>query len=171
MLAGAMQELAVGDPGLLSTDVGPVIDEASREILAAHAERMDREATPIAEVRLGASAAHGTFFAPRAYELASLDVLTREVFGPILHLVRWKADQLDQVVDAINATGYGLTLGIHSRIDETVRRIHERLKVGNAYVNRNKIGAVSSMRLWMPSVRPYPVALIASSTWSSRSAR
>ncbi|ANB19077.1 Delta-1-pyrroline-5-carboxylate dehydrogenase [Dokdonella koreensis DS-123] len=142
MLAGAMQELAVGDPGLLSTDVGPVIDEASREILAAHAERMDREATPIAEVRLGASAAHGTFFAPRAYELASLDVLTREVFGPILHLVRWKADQLDQVVDAINATGYGLTLGIHSRIDDTIDHIVRRAKVGNCYVNRNQIGAV-----------------------------
>ena len=142
MLAGAMQELSVGDPGLLSTDVGPVIDEASRETLAAHAERMDREATRIAEVRLGASTAHGTFFAPRAYELPSLDLLQREVFGPILHVVRWKADELDQVIDAINATGYGLTLGIHSRIDDTIDHIVRRAKVGNCYVNRNQIGAV-----------------------------
>ncbi len=142
MLAGAMEELTVGDPGLLSTDVGPVIDEASHKVLAEHAARMDREATKIAEVKLGASTAHGTFFAPRAYEIPSLDILQREVFGPILHLVRWKADQLDQVIDAINATGYGLTLGIHSRIDDTIEHIVRRARVGNCYVNRNQIGAV-----------------------------
>ena len=89
-----------------------------------------------------AELAHGSFFAPRAYELKSLAQLHREVFGPVLHVVRWKADQLDAVIDQINATGYGLTLGIHSRIDETVDRIASRARVGNVYVNRNQIGAV-----------------------------
>ena len=142
MLAGAMAELSVGDPGLLSTDIGPVIDEDALSMLRAHADRMDREATPIAMVEMPADTAHGSFFAPRAYAIASLDVLDKEVFGPVLHVVRWKADQLDAVIDAINATGYGLTLGIHSRIDETVERIASRIKVGNCYVNRNQIGAV-----------------------------
>ena len=86
--------------------------------------------------------AHGTFFAPSAWELQSLSQLTRENFGPALHVIRWKASELDQVVDAINATGFGLTLGVHSRIDETVERIVARAKVGNVYVNRNQIGAV-----------------------------
>ena len=111
-------------------------------MLQAHADRMSREGRLLYEVPLGPGCGHGTFFAPRAYEIDRLDRLTREVFGPILHVIRYRADRLDQVLDAINATGYGLTLGIHSRIDETVRRIHERLKVGNAYVNRNMIGAV-----------------------------
>ena len=142
MLAGAMAELKVGDPGLLSTDVGPVIDEAALKMLHDHVERMDREATKIAEVALDADAAHGSFFAPRAYTLTSLDQLHKEVFGPVLHVIRWQADQLDAVIDAINATGYGLTLGIHSRIDETIERIAARAKVGNCYVNRNQIGAV-----------------------------
>ena len=142
MLAGAMAELKVGDPGLLSTDVGPIIDEDALTMLREHAQRMDREATPIATVALDADAAHGSFFAPRAYALSSLDQLHKEVFGPVLHVIRWKADQLDAVIDAINATGYGLTLGIHSRIDETIDRIASRVKVGNCYVNRNQIGAV-----------------------------
>ena len=142
MLAGAMAELKVGNPGLLSTDVGPVIDEDALKMLRDHAERMDREATKIAEVALDADAAHGSFFAPRAYTIKSIDVLHKEIFGPVLHVVRWKADQLDAVIDAINSTGYGLTLGIHSRIDETVERIASRIKVGNCYVNRNQIGAV-----------------------------
>ncbi len=142
MLAGAMAELKVGDPGLLSTDVGPVIDEPSRQALAAHAERMQREAKPIAEAKLQPGAEHGTFFAPRAFEIPSIEVLHQEVFGPILHVVRWKSEDLDRVIDAINGTGYGLTLGVHSRIDDTVERIARRAKVGNCYVNRNQIGAV-----------------------------
>ncbi|HBD19133.1 MAG TPA: bifunctional proline dehydrogenase/L-glutamate gamma-semialdehyde dehydrogenase, partial [Arenimonas sp.] len=142
MLAGAMDELVVGDPGLLSTDVGPVIDEDARKILAEHAARMDKEATLIKEVKLPEAAAHGCFFAPRAYELKSLSQLTREVFGPVLHVIRYPADQLDQVLADINATGYGLTLGIHSRIDATVEKIARTVKVGNCYVNRNQIGAV-----------------------------
>ncbi|WP_267124307.1 bifunctional proline dehydrogenase/L-glutamate gamma-semialdehyde dehydrogenase PutA [Xanthomonas sacchari] len=142
MLAGAMAELKVGDPGLLSTDVGPVIDADALQILTDHAARMDREARAIAVAATDDATAHGSFFAPRAYELQSLTQLQREIFGPVLHVIRWKADQLDAVIDQINATGYGLTLGVHSRIDETIERIASRVAVGNVYVNRNQIGAV-----------------------------
>ncbi len=143
MLAGAMAELKVGDPGLLSTDVGPVIDEEAKAILVAHAERMDREAKKIAEVPMDPQlTGHGTFFAPRAYEIPSLSILQREVFGPVLHLIRFKASQLKEVVNEINSTGYGLTLGVHSRIDATVDYISRHARVGNCYVNRNQIGAV-----------------------------
>ena len=142
MLAGAMDELKIGDPGLLSTDVGPVIDADALKILDDHAARMAKEARLIKQANAGEDTAHGTFFAPRAWELTSLDQLHKEIFGPALHVVRWKADQLDAVIDQINATGYGLTLGVHSRIDETIDRIAARVKVGNVYVNRNQIGAV-----------------------------
>lgn len=142
MLAGAMDELKVGDPGLLSTDVGPVIDADALKILDDHAARMANEARLIKQANAGDDTAHGTFFAPRAWELKSLGQLDKEIFGPALHVVRWKADDLDKVIDAINATGYGLTLGVHSRIDETIDRIASRVKVGNVYVNRNQIGAV-----------------------------
>jgi len=143
MLAGAMGELKVGDPGQLSTDVGPVIDADALKILVDHAARMDREAKKIGEVALDATlTGNGTFFAPRAYEIGSLDVLQREIFGPVLHVIRWKGSELKQVVDQINATGYGLTLGIHSRINDTVDYIASHARVGNCYVNRNQIGAV-----------------------------
>ncbi len=142
MLAGAMDELKLGDPGLLSTDVGPVIDADALKILDDHAERMNREAKLIKRAHADASVAHGTYFAPGAWELASLDQLHKEVFGPALHVLRWKGEDLDRVIDAINATGYGLTLGVHSRIDETIDRIAARVNVGNVYVNRNQIGAV-----------------------------
>ncbi len=141
MLAGAMQELRLGDPGSIRTDVGPVIDEDARGLLEAHARKLDAFATRI-HVLDADVPVHGTYFAPRAYEIDSIARLEREVFGPILHVVRWSAHELDKVCDAINATGYGLTLGIHSRIDETVRAITARLRVGNTYVNRNMIGAV-----------------------------
>ncbi|MBB1473102.1 bifunctional proline dehydrogenase/L-glutamate gamma-semialdehyde dehydrogenase PutA [Luteimonas sp. MC1782] len=141
MLAGAMAELVVGDPGLLTTDVGPVIDADARALLDAHAAEM-RGARLIAEAQLPEATAHGTFFAPRAWEIGALSDLTAENFGPALHVLRWNAGDLDAVVDAINATGYGLTLGIHSRIDETIDRIVARARVGNIYVNRNQIGAV-----------------------------
>ncbi len=142
MLKGAMDELTVGDPALLSTDVGPVIDVPSCNTLNEHAERMGREAKLINQAKLSPGCEHGTFFAPRAYEIPSIKLLTQEVFGPALHVVRWKASELDQVIDAINATGFGLTLGIHSRIDETIEHITRRARVGNTYVNRNQIGAV-----------------------------
>jgi RHH-type proline utilization regulon transcriptional repressor/proline dehydrogenase/delta 1-pyrroline-5-carboxylate dehydrogenase len=142
MLSGAMDQLKVGDPALLSTDVGPVIDIPSCGLLEEHAVRMGNEARLINQAKLGPECEHGTFFAPRAYEIPSIKLLTREVFGPALHVVRWKASELDKVIDAINATGFGLTLGIHSRIDETVEYITARACVGNTYVNRNQIGAV-----------------------------
>ncbi|HLI19112.1 MAG TPA: bifunctional proline dehydrogenase/L-glutamate gamma-semialdehyde dehydrogenase PutA [Rhodanobacteraceae bacterium] len=142
MLKGAMDELTLGDPALLSTDVGPVIDQPSCATLEEHAELMRGQAKLINMARLPEDAEHGTFFAPRAYEIPSIKLLTREVFGPALHVVRWKAEELDEVIDAINATGFGLTLGVHSRIDETVEHIRRRAKVGNLYVNRNQIGAV-----------------------------
>ncbi|WP_299067552.1 L-glutamate gamma-semialdehyde dehydrogenase, partial [Accumulibacter sp.] len=143
MLAGAMQELRVGNPSEIATDVGPVIDEAARGVLTAHSRWLDSFATSIHTCSLDEQAtAHGTFFAPRAYEIDSLSRLEREVFGPILHIIRWRAEDLDQVCNAIANTGYGLTLGIHSRIDETIKRITSRLHVGNTYVNRNVIGAV-----------------------------
>ena len=142
MLTGAMAELAVGDPALLATDVGPVIDAAAREALQRHAAHMDREGRLLYQCRLPSGAAHGTFFAPRAYEIAGAQLLNHEVFGPILHVVRWPADRLDRALDEIDATGYGLTLGIHSRIDENIRHILGRMRIGNNYVNRNMIGAV-----------------------------
>jgi len=142
MLKGAMAELAIGDPGLLSTDVGPVIDEDARQILQRHAEKMKREATLLYECALPSGVESGSFFPPTAFEIDRIGRLEREVFGPILHVVRWKRDRFEELLDAINATGYGLTLGIHSRIDETVAAVHRRLRVGNAYVNRNMIGAV-----------------------------
>ena len=142
MLAGAMDELVVGNPGDAGIDIGPVIDADALGMLTTHAERMDREARLIKQVQLGEGTEHGNFFAPRAYELKSLDQLQHEIFGPVLHVIRFNAADLDTVIDAINATGYGLTLGIHSRIDATVERIASRVKVGNCYVNRNMIGAV-----------------------------
>ncbi|MCU0754758.1 MAG: bifunctional proline dehydrogenase/L-glutamate gamma-semialdehyde dehydrogenase PutA [Xanthomonadales bacterium] len=142
LIAGAMQELTVGDPASLATDVGPVIDSAAREVLIAHIDRMQREARLIQRIPLPAGTEHGCYVAPHAFELKSLDQLSREVFGPVLHVIRYKARELDTVIDAINATGYGLTLGIHSRIDATIEHIASRIRAGNCYVNRNMIGAV-----------------------------
>jgi RHH-type transcriptional regulator, proline utilization regulon repressor / proline dehydrogenase / delta 1-pyrroline-5-carboxylate dehydrogenase len=142
LLAGAMAELSIGDPALLATDVGPVIDEEARAALEKHSERMSREARLLYQCPLPPGTEQGTFFAPRAFEIDSARRLTGEVFGPILHVVRWRSDRLDQVIDEIVATGFALTLGVHSRIDETVRYILDRLGIGNSYVNRNMIGAV-----------------------------
>jgi RHH-type transcriptional regulator, proline utilization regulon repressor / proline dehydrogenase / delta 1-pyrroline-5-carboxylate dehydrogenase len=142
MLAGAMAELVVGDPALLATDVGPIIDAAAREALEQHTQRMLREGKLLYQCSLPPGTEHGTFFAPRAFEIDGAKRLHAEVFGPILHVVRWRPEQLDAVLDEIAATGYGLTLGIQSRIDETVRYILDRLHIGNSYVNRNMIGAV-----------------------------
>ncbi len=142
MLAGAMDELSIGDPALLATDVGPVIDSQARTGLEEHAQRMASEGTPIKQLDLPPETGFGTFFPPSAIEIDSLSRLEREVFGPIVHVVRYQTGRLDEVIDAINATGYGLTLGVHSRIDNVARRIAGRVRAGNAYVNRNMIGAV-----------------------------
>ena len=141
LLAGAMDELEVGAPGLIATDVGPVIDAEALARLEQHASRIVGGARWSHRAKL-APAAAGSFFAPLAVEIRGIAALEREVFGPVLHVVRWKARELDELVDAINATGYGLTLGIHTRIDSTVARIRSRARVGNVYVNRNMIGAV-----------------------------
>jgi RHH-type proline utilization regulon transcriptional repressor/proline dehydrogenase/delta 1-pyrroline-5-carboxylate dehydrogenase len=137
-----MDELVVGDPALLSTDVGPVIDAEAQQRLEAHAAGIVRGARWQHRVKLGAETAAGHFVAPLAVEIDSFDRLAGEVFGPILHIVRYEANALDGVLDAINAKGYGLTLGIHTRIDASARYIANRVRVGNVYVNRNMIGAV-----------------------------
>lgn len=142
MLIGAMKSLKVGDPSLISTDIGPVIDEGSHDILQAHATRMKKEAKLLYEVELDASTRKGSFFAPVAFEIDSIKMLKREVFGPVLHVVRYKTSELDQVVDEINGSGYGLTFGVHSRIGHTIAYLQQRMKVGNMYVNRNMVGAV-----------------------------
>ena len=142
ILQGAIAELVIGDPGLLVTDVGPVIDDAARAGLEEYAQGLARQATLIATASLPAEAQHGCYFAPRAFEIGIDCIPEREVFGPILHVIRWKAGDLDRVIDAINATGYGLTLGVHSRLEETAERVQMRARAGNLYVNRNIIGAV-----------------------------
>ncbi|MDP6566108.1 MAG: bifunctional proline dehydrogenase/L-glutamate gamma-semialdehyde dehydrogenase PutA [Alphaproteobacteria bacterium] len=142
MIAGAMAELRVGDPSLLRSDLGPVIDHSAQTMLSGHIERMTEAGRLIQRTPLSDECEHGHFVAPHAFEIEDLGVIGGEKFGPILHVVRFAADRLDDVIAAINGTGYGLTLGIHSRIDRTVRYIADRVRVGNIYVNRNQIGAV-----------------------------
>ena len=142
MIQGAMDELIVGDPAYLSTDVGPVIDEEAKLMLDEHIKRMRGEARFLAQARPGPGTGRGTFVGPAAFELDRLSRLQREVFGPVLHVIRYAADRRDEVIEAINATGYGLTHGIHTRVDETRDHILSRVRAGNAYVNRNQIGAV-----------------------------
>jgi RHH-type proline utilization regulon transcriptional repressor/proline dehydrogenase/delta 1-pyrroline-5-carboxylate dehydrogenase len=142
LILGAMDELKLGDPFLLDTDIGPVIDENARNGLEEHAVAMTREARLLRKLTLGPEHAHGTFFPPHVFEIDSISVLKREVFGPVLHVVRFAGDRLADVCETINATGYGLTLGVHSRIEETAEFIRTHVRAGNTYVNRNQIGAV-----------------------------
>ncbi|MFQ3455481.1 bifunctional proline dehydrogenase/L-glutamate gamma-semialdehyde dehydrogenase PutA [Bradyrhizobium sp. UFLA01-814] len=138
MIAGAARELKIGDPSEPSTHIGPVIDAEAKQRLDAHIARMKQEA----RVHLAGEAPSGNFVAPHIFELSAAGQLKEEVFGPILHVVRYRADKLGEVLSAIEATGFGLTLGIHSRIDDTIEHVIDRLQVGNIYVNRNMIGAV-----------------------------
>jgi RHH-type proline utilization regulon transcriptional repressor/proline dehydrogenase/delta 1-pyrroline-5-carboxylate dehydrogenase len=142
MLIGAMRCLSIGAPGVLATDVGPVISQSSQLRLRRHAERMRAEAKLLYACELDASLAAGHFFAPHLFELRSLDQLRTEEFGPILHVARYRSGQLQQVLQAIRATGFGLTLGVHSRLESVARHVFRSLPVGNTYVNRNMIGAV-----------------------------
>lgn len=142
LLRGYMQQMVVGDPAFLRTDVGPVIDRPALDILESHAKRIEAEGRLVYRCELGAETENGTFLAPMAVEIDSLDRLTDEVFGPILHIVRYKSSALGDIIDQINRTGYGLTLGVHSRIDTTAEEINRKVRVGNVYVNRNMIGAV-----------------------------
>ncbi len=141
MLAGAMDQLVIGDPFELATDIGPVIDQVALDKLIEHRELMKREARLIHACKLPDNL-EGTFFAPCAFEIDSILQLKGEVFGPILHVVRYRASDLDRVLDDINTVGFGLTLGIHSRVDSMAEYIIKRVRVGNIYVNRNMIGAV-----------------------------
>ncbi|MDR3415067.1 MAG: bifunctional proline dehydrogenase/L-glutamate gamma-semialdehyde dehydrogenase PutA [Nevskia sp.] len=142
LLRGAMRELSVGDPALLSTDVGPVIDAEALERLQAHALDMRAAGRMVEELALPPACAHGTYCAPLAVEIDGIEQLRREHFGPILHLARFPARRLEAVVESINRCGYGLTLGVHSRIESTWRRVHALARVGNCYVNRGMTGAV-----------------------------
>ncbi|WP_025032088.1 bifunctional proline dehydrogenase/L-glutamate gamma-semialdehyde dehydrogenase PutA [Bradyrhizobium sp. DOA9] len=138
MIAGAARELRIGDPADVATHVGPVIDMEAKQRLDAHIARMKREA----RLHFAGAAPDGSFVAPHIFELKEAGQLTEEVFGPILHVVRYRAENLERVLQSIARTGYGLTLGIHSRIDDTIEAIIDRVQVGNIYVNRNMIGAV-----------------------------
>jgi len=142
MIAGAMEALKVGDPRDLATDVGPVIDKGAKKALDEHLIWLDHNAKRICVLEQPEEAAHGCFVVPAFYEISSLSQLNRENFGPILHVVRFAGDKLGEVVDAINATGYGLTIGLQSRIDTVRDFVEQRARVGNFYVNRNQIGAV-----------------------------
>ncbi|HJY42227.1 MAG TPA: bifunctional proline dehydrogenase/L-glutamate gamma-semialdehyde dehydrogenase PutA [Steroidobacteraceae bacterium] len=142
MLKGAMNEIRVGNPMRLATDVGPVIDRAAREALVAHIEAMRALGFACHSAPLSDDTRHGDFVAPTLIEIDRIDRLPREIFGPVLHVIRYAADELDRVLEEINRTGYGLTHGIQSRIDETVTHIVKHICAGNVYVNRNIIGAV-----------------------------
>jgi RHH-type transcriptional regulator, proline utilization regulon repressor / proline dehydrogenase / delta 1-pyrroline-5-carboxylate dehydrogenase len=142
MIAGAMDELIIGDPANLQTDVGPVITSAAQEGLNRHIERMRREARILKACRLDESHAHGSFVAPHLIELEHAGQLTREEFGPLLHVVRYRSGDIAKVLAAIRATGYGLTLGVQTRLESFWREIFEKTSIGNTYVNRNMIGAV-----------------------------
>jgi RHH-type proline utilization regulon transcriptional repressor/proline dehydrogenase/delta 1-pyrroline-5-carboxylate dehydrogenase len=142
MLLGAMNELRIGVPDRFAVDVGPVIDAEARQGIESHIAAMRAKGHRVHRLEPDASTHGGTFVAPTVIELADIAELEREVFGPVLHVVRYRRDELPQLVERINATGYGLTLGIHTRIDETIDFIAARAHVGNQYVNRNIVGAV-----------------------------
>jgi RHH-type transcriptional regulator, proline utilization regulon repressor / proline dehydrogenase / delta 1-pyrroline-5-carboxylate dehydrogenase len=142
MLMGAMKMLKIGDPLDYRTDVGPVIDAEAKKVLEDHKSLMARDAMLILDMPLPSECAGGNFVSPAAYELKSIKLLSREVFGPILHVIRFKGEQFDDVCDQINAMGYGLTLGLHTRIESVAKKLRGKMRVGNIYVNRNQIGAV-----------------------------
>ena len=138
MISGAARELGIGDPRDPATHIGPVIDAEAKQRLEMHIARMKKQARE----HFAGTAPGGNYVAPHIFELSDADQLSEEVFGPILHVVRYPADRLDRVLQSIEQSGYGLTLGIHSRIDDTIEEVIDRLSVGNVYVNRNMIGAV-----------------------------
>ena len=146
LLKGAMSELCIGDPRWLSTDVGPVIDEDALAGLQAHVTKLSQTHEVIYQCALPQSCAPGNFMPPTAIAIEHIRILEKEVFGPVLHVISYKPDELDAVITQINQTGYGLTLGIHSRLNSTVDYIRERVHVGNCYVNRNMIGAVVGLQ-------------------------
>ncbi len=141
LLSGCMQELVIGDPASLETDVGPVIDEEALSMLREHESSLQSHATLIGRCDVGSSTP-GHFFAPVAYEIDSVDRLTHEVFGPVLHVLRYPGKGIAKLMDAVNDKGFGLTMGLHSRIDGRAQEFARRSGAGNVYINRNMIGAV-----------------------------
>ena len=142
LLHGYLRELVIGDPAELSTDVGPVIDAEARAMLSRHVDRMQAKGFAVHQCKLPDGTAAGTFFPPTLVEVDDLGELHREVFGPIVHVVRYAAGRLSETIDAVNDLGYGLTMGLHSRIDGRGRSLVRRSGAGNIYINRNMIGAV-----------------------------
>ncbi|MBS0387418.1 MAG: L-glutamate gamma-semialdehyde dehydrogenase, partial [Proteobacteria bacterium] len=142
MLKGALRELNVGNPDRLATDVGPVITEEARAGICAHIDGMRQRGRAVEQLPLPAATAAGTFVPPTLIEIDGIAEVEREVFGPVLHVLRYERAELPALIDAINATGYALTFGLHTRIDETIAMVTERIAAGNIYVNRNIIGAV-----------------------------
>ncbi len=142
MLKGALKELRIGRTDRLAVDTGPVITAEAKAGIDAHIAAMRERGRTVEQQPLPTEAAHGTFVPPTIIELADISDLDREIFGPVLHVVRYRRDRLDALIDAINATGYGLTFGLHTRLDATIAHVTSRVKAGNLYVNRNVIGAV-----------------------------
>ncbi|UYN96822.1 MAG: bifunctional proline dehydrogenase/L-glutamate gamma-semialdehyde dehydrogenase PutA [Enhydrobacter sp.] len=142
LLGGAMAELGIGNPDRLSVDVGPVISAEARDRLMRHVERLRQAGRRVEQARLPDEARHGLFMPPTLIDIESMDDLTGEVFGPVLHVLRYRRERLEEIVHRVNATGFGLTFGVHSRIDETIGRATAASAAGNHYVNRNLIGAV-----------------------------
>jgi RHH-type proline utilization regulon transcriptional repressor/proline dehydrogenase/delta 1-pyrroline-5-carboxylate dehydrogenase len=144
MLRGAMAEYRLGNPDNLSVDIGPVIDDEARSNLERHIQAMRDKGHPVYQVAHlpGESLQRGTFLLPTLIELDSLAELEHEVFGPVLHVLRYRREELDKLIDQINASGYGLTFGVHTRIDETIAQVVDQAQAGNLYVNRNMVGAV-----------------------------
>jgi RHH-type proline utilization regulon transcriptional repressor/proline dehydrogenase/delta 1-pyrroline-5-carboxylate dehydrogenase len=139
MLKGAMDELTLGNPWSLATDVGPVIDSAARAKIQAHIDSYQRSGKLIHRLK---TPLRGTFVAPTILRIKGIEELAEEIFGPVLHIATFKADELDAVIAAINASGYGLTFGLHTRISSRVRKVSAEVHAGNIYINRNQIGAV-----------------------------
>ena len=142
MIKGALHELSIGRTDALATDIGPVITAEAKANIDAHIAKMRDGGHRVEQLALAGDTAHGTFVAPTIVELSDIAELEREVFGPVLHVVRFRRAELDRLIDRINATGYGLTFGLHTRLDETIAHVTSRVKAGNLYINRNVIGAV-----------------------------
>ncbi len=142
MLKGALAELRIGRTDALNVDTGPVISAEAKANIETHIAAMRAKGLAVEQVSLPDEARHGTFVVPTIIEINSIADLGREVFGPVLHVLRFRRDRLGQLIDDINATGYGLTFGLHTRLDETMAHVTARVKVGNVYINRNVIGAI-----------------------------
>jgi len=142
MLQGAVEELRIGNPQNYATDVGPVIDKLAKTTLEKHKAKMAKMTKTLIDLPLPDQCQAGTFVSPAVYQLEDISILTREVFGPVLHVIEYSSDRIGEVCDAINNTGYGLTFGLHTRIEQTAREVANRIDAGNIYINRNQIGAV-----------------------------